>query len=190
MTWGFNPGCQAPLNPHAVLHCVSISLILLICTLCLDEKAMQREIEHECRGWGGGCEGPKKVIQISANGRVSDPLSPICVLPHHYSSLAFLFSELFLIPPLLGDGEDGWGDCLFTGNQAIGPPTCLLLITGRRSLLPPHSRQMMGLGFSFPGFLSEGCLIEWPPSRCLIGAEACRGWGTRGACLRKTSQDR
>lgn len=53
--------------------------------------------------------------------------------------------------------------------------------------LPP--RQMMGPEFC-SGFLGEGCLAEWPLNRYLIRAEACRWWGTRGVCLRKTPQDR
>lgn len=124
VSWGFNPGCQDPRDPHVVLHCVSIIFILLIWTLCLKEKAMEREIEHACRGWGGGCKVQRKSfkwMQVEVS-QTHFPLS--YVLLQHYSFLAFLFSGFFLISPLLGDLEDGWGDCLFTG-----PPTGPILIT-------------------------------------------------------------
>lgn len=101
MSWGFSPGCQDPHAPHVILHCVFIIFVLLIWTLRLKEKAVERETEHACRGWEVQRK-PFKWMQVE----VSQTYFPLSyVLLQHYSFLAFLFSGLFLISPLLGDLE-------------------------------------------------------------------------------------
>lgn len=101
MSWGFSSGCQDPRAPHVILHCVSIRFVLLIWTLCLKEKAVEREIEHACRGWEVQRK-PFKWMQVE----VSETYFPLSyLLLQYYSFLAFLFSVLFLISSLLGDLE-------------------------------------------------------------------------------------